>query len=172
MDPNLIGPPQVAALAVLVQRAGEQIYASRNMRRLIAAGAREEGKAFYPVVAVSHLAWIASIFFLIPPDAVVVWPAVALFVLLQPVRYWSIAALGRFWTYRIVTLDSAPIVETGPFRWIRHPNYAVSIAETLILPLAFGAVAVAAIMTAVYGVVTHYKITLEDRALAPRRGSL
>lgn len=170
MEPDLIGPPQIAAVAVLIQRAGEQIHANRNMRRLIAEGAREEDQAFYPVVAVSHLAWIASIFFLIPADAVVIWPAIGLFVLLQPLRYWTIAALGRYWTYRIVTLDGAPIVETGPFRWMRHPNYAVSVTETLVLPLAFGAVAVAVIMTVIYAAVTRYKITLEDRALAPRRG--
>ena len=84
-------------------------------------------------------------------------------------RYWVIGTLGRYWTHRIITLDAAPVVARGPYRFIRHPNYAVTIAETLVLPLAFGAVALAVIMTAIWTAVVGYKIVLEDRAIAERR---
>ncbi|HET7714680.1 MAG TPA: isoprenylcysteine carboxylmethyltransferase family protein [Bauldia sp.] len=166
---DFIGSPQVAALIVLVQRGLEEIHSARNTRRLMAEGAREAGRDYYPVVAVTHLAWIASIFFLIPPGAPVVWPFAILYILLQPLRYWAIATLGRYWTHRIITLDAAPVVARGPYRFIRHPNYAVTIAETFVLPLAFGAVALAVIMTAIWSAVVGYKIVLEDRAIAKRR---
>jgi methyltransferase len=166
---DFIGPPQIAALIVLVQRGLEELHSARNTRRLLAAGAREAGREYYPVVAVTHLAWIASLFFLIPPDAPVVWPFAILYILLQPVRYWVIGTLGRYWTHRIITLDSAPVVARGPYRFIRHPNYAVTIAETLVLPLAFGAVALGLIITAVWTAVVGYKIVLEDHAIAERR---
>jgi isoprenylcysteine carboxyl methyltransferase (ICMT) family protein YpbQ len=52
---------------------------------------------------------------------------------------------------------------------MRHPNYAVTIAEMLVLPLAFCAVALAIIMTAVWTAALSYKIALEDGALARRR---
>jgi len=169
MDADLIGPPQIAAVAVLLQRGVEELYSQRNTRRLVAAGGREEGRAYYPVVAVTHLAWIASIFFLIPATAAIFWPAATLFLLLQVVRYWIIASLGRYWTHRIITLDGAPIVRRGPYRVIAHPNYAVTYAETFLLPLAFGATALAVIMAAVWISVIRYKIVLEDRALASRR---
>jgi len=166
---DFVGPPQIAALIVLAQRGLEELHSARNTRRLLAEGAHEVGREYYPVVAVTHLAWIASIFFLIPPDAPVVWPLVILYILLQPVRYWVIGTLGRYWTHRIITLDAAPVVARGPYRFIRHPNYAVTIAETLVLPLAFGAVALGLIMTAVWTAVVGYKIVLEDRAIAERR---
>jgi methyltransferase len=169
MLPDVIGPPQIAALAVLIQRGAEELHSARNTRRLIAAGGREEGRDFYPVVAVAHLAWIGAIFFLIPPDAGIVWPALIVFLLLQPVRYWIIFTLGCWWTHRIITLDGAPIVERGPYRFLRHPNYAVTYAETFLLPLAFGAPALAVIMTAIWVAVIRYKILLEDRANAARR---
>jgi methyltransferase len=51
---------------------------------------------------------------------------------------------------------------------MRHPNYAVTIAETLILPAAFGAITLALIMTAVWAAVLRYKILLEDEALRSR----
>jgi methyltransferase len=169
MEGDLIGPPQIAAAAVLLQRGAEELYSRRNTRRLIAAGGREEGGAYYPVVAVTHLAWLASIFFLIPATAEILWPAAALFLILQVARYWIIATLGRYWTHRVITLDDAPIVTLGPYRFVRHPNYAVTYAETFLLPLAFGAPALAVIMTAVWIAVIRYKIVLEDRALASRR---
>jgi methyltransferase len=171
MLPDFIGPPQIAALTILLQRGAEELHSARNTRRLIAAGGREEGRNFYPVVAVSHLAWIGAIFFLISPDAAIVWPVLILFLLLQPVRYWVIFTLGRWWTHRIITLDGAPIVARGPYRLLRHPNYAVTYAETFLLPLAFGALALAVIMTAIWIAVIRYKILLEDGANAARRAA-
>ncbi len=57
------------------------------------------------------------------------------------VRYWVIGTLGRFWTHRIITLDTETVVRRGPTSHIRHPNYAVTIAETFLLPAVFGAMA-------------------------------
>jgi methyltransferase len=166
---EMIGPAQIAAIAVLLQRGGEELYSQYNTRRLIERGGHEEGRDYYIVVAVTHLAWIATIFFLIPPTAPVIWPILALFLLLQPVRYWVIGTLGPYWTHGIITLDKAPTVRRGPYRLLRHPNYAVTLAETFLLPLAFGAVALAVIMTAIWAAVIRYKIVIEDRALAARR---
>jgi methyltransferase len=169
MITDVVGAPQVAAIVVLCQRGLEELHSARNTRRLLASGAREAGRDYYPVVATTHLAWIAAMAFLIPPDAPVIGWLIALFLALQVARYWIICWLGRYWTHRIITLENAPVVRTGPYRFIRHPNYAVTMAETLILPAAFGAFALALIMTAVWGAVLRYKIYLEDQALAARR---
>jgi methyltransferase len=167
-----IGAPQIAALLILIQRGAEEVYSARNTRALLAQGAREEGADYYPVVAVVHMSWIASLFFLIPPDAQTYWPLIGLFVLLQAARYWVIATLGPYWTHRIITLDEAPIVSSGPYRFCKHPNYAITVAETLLLPVAFSAVALAFIMTAIWVAVLSYKIRLEDAALAARQGAI
>ncbi len=165
---DFIGAPQLAALLVLGQRGLEELHSARNTRRLLASGATEVGSSYYPVVAATHLAWIAGLFFLIPPEAPIIWPLIAYYVALQIVRYWVIASLGPFWTHRIITLPGAPIASSGPYRYLSHPNYAVTIVETFVLPLAFGALALAAIMTALWWVVLGVKIKLEDEALAAR----
>jgi methyltransferase len=166
---GFIGAPQIAALLVLAQRGAEELYSARNTKALLAEGASEAGATSYPVVAATHLAWIASLFFLIPPDARIIWPLIVYYLALQVVRYWVIASLGRFWTHRIITLADAPITRRGPYRYLSHPNYALTIVETFALPLAFGALALAAIMTALWWVVIATKIKLEDEALAARR---
>ncbi len=171
MIAEAMGPAQIAALLVLVQRGLEELYSRRNTQALIAEGALEAGRSYYPVVAVTHLAWIASIFLLIPANAPVVWPLLVLYLALQIVRYWVIGTLGRYWTHRIITLAEAPVVRAGPYRWLKHPNYAVTLAETLLLPSVFGAFALGVIMTAVWAAVIRYKIELEDAALAERRAA-
>jgi methyltransferase len=168
---DAFGPPQAAALILLLQRGLEELHSQRNTRRLLAQGAHEEGRDYYPVVATTHLAWIAGIALLISPGAALNLPALLLFLALQPVRYWIIATLGRLWTHRIIAVPDAALVTRGPYRFMSHPNYAVSVLETALLPLAFGQLAFALLFTAVWGAVLRYKISLEDGALAPRRGS-
>jgi methyltransferase len=169
--PDLIGAPQVAALLVLVQRGLEELHSARNTRALLAAGAREVGREYYPVVAVTHLAWIAAIFFLLPADAAISTPLLGIYLVLQIARYWIIATLGRYWTHRIITLEGAPIVRRGPYRYVAHPNYVVTIAETFLLPAVFGGWALGAIMGAVWWAVLAYKIRLENQALAGRKSA-
>jgi methyltransferase len=164
------GVPQIAALLLLLQRGLEELYSARNTARLIADGGREAGRDYYPVVAITHLGWIAAIFLLIPAAAAVFWPLLVLYLALQVVRYWVIATLGRYWTHRIITLQRAPIVRAGPYQYLRHPNYAVTIAETFLLPLVFGEAAIAVIFGCIWSAVLYYKILLEDAALAERRG--
>lgn len=166
---DLFGPAQWFALALLVQRGLEEIHSQRNTRRLLNDGASEAGASYYPVVAVTHLSWIAALFLLIPAGSAPSLPLLGLFLALQVARYWIIFSLGRFWTHRIITLPAAPIVRHGPYRFIRHPNYLVTFLETILVPAAFGAWAVSLLFGAIWGVVLVHKIKLEDEALDQRR---
>jgi len=62
------------------------------------------------------------------------------------------------------------VMDRGLWGWTRHPNYAVTIAETFLLPLVFADAAVAVIFGCVWSAVIYYKVLLEDAALAERRG--
>jgi methyltransferase len=159
-----IGAAQIAALLILLQRAVEELYSARNTARLIAGGGREAGRDYYPVVAITHLAWIAAIFLLIPATAPIILPLLVLYLCCRW-RYWIIASLGPYWTHRIITLPDAPVVRAGPYKFMRHPNYATTIAETFLLPLVFADAVVAVIFGCVWSAVLYYKILLEDKAL-------
>ncbi len=103
-----------------------------------------------------------------PASAPVFWPLLAVFALLQAARLWVIASLGRYWTTRIITLPGAPIVRRGPYRWLRHPNYAIVAAEIAVLPLAFGAWPIAVVFSGLNALLLRHRIRLEEQALAPR----
>ena len=168
---DIFGLPQMAALLILLQRALEELYSQRNTRRLLEQGAHQVGTDFYPIVAAVHLCWIAGLAVLVPPSAPVHAPLLIAFVVLQGLRYWIIATLGRYWTHRIITLPKAPIVSDGPYRLLRHPNYALTVAETLLLPLAFGQLALGVIFAVMWAAVLKHKAQLEDRALDMRRSA-
>jgi len=154
---------------VAAQRLIEIVYAERNTRALLARGAVEVGRNHYVFIVMLHAAWLTAVMVLLPADATIHWPWLALFVLLQLARIWVIATLGPYWTTRIITLDAAPLVRKGPYRFVRHPNYVVVAGEIAALPLAFGEIWVAVAFTLLNAAMLAWRIREEDRALAVRR---
>jgi methyltransferase len=156
---------------VVLQRGVELGVAAKNTSRLREAGAVEVDARGYPWFVVVHGAWLASLFLLVPADAPPSWPLLAIFAVLQLGRLWVVATLGRRWTTRIIVLPGATLIEGGPYRYLRHPNYAVVAGEIAVLPLAFGASAIALIFSAINLALILRRIAIEDRALAvPRAG--
>jgi methyltransferase len=154
---------------VALQRLAELRLARRNEMRLLARGGIEHGRGHYPLFIVLHTAWLAAMLVQLDADQTVNWLWLALFMLLQAGRAWVIASLGPFWTTRIITLDRAPLVRRGPYRWVRHPNYWIVAGEIVTLPLALGQVWTAVIFTVLSAALTLWRIRIEDRVLAPRR---
>jgi len=151
---------------VVLQRTVELGIAARNTARLRAQGAVEVDARGYPWFVMLHGTWLASLFLLVPADVAPSWPLLAVFAALQLGRLWVIAALGRRWTTRVIVLPGATLVEGGPYRYLRHPNYAVVAGEIAVLPLAFGALALALIFSAINLALTARRIAIENRALA------
>ncbi|MDE1148060.1 MAG: isoprenylcysteine carboxylmethyltransferase family protein [Azospirillaceae bacterium] len=164
-----MGPPQGVVILLAIQRLAELRVANRNTARLLAQGGQEVGAAHYPLFILLHSAWLAALFFGIPADAPVVWPLAALLIPLQLARYWVIRTLGPYWTTRIITLPRAPLIDGGPFRLLRHPNYCVVVAEIAAVPLAFGAWRLALAFSLANALLLAHRIRVEEAALAPRR---
>ena len=154
---------------VVLQRLGELALAARNTRELRAAGAVELDAGGYPLFVVLHAAWLLSLALLVPASTPHSWPLLAVFAALQLGRLWVIASLGRYWTTRLIVPPDRPLVNRGPYRFLNHPNYLIVIAEIAILPLAFGAVMIAAVFSAANLALLARRIAIEERALMPRR---
>lgn len=154
---------------VAAERVAELALAAANTRRLKAIGAVEIDADSYPWFVMLHGAWLASLFIFVPADSAPVWPLLALFALSQIGRLWVIATLGRRWTTRVIVLPGAPLVRDGPYRWLRHPNYAIVAAEIAVLPLAFDAAAIALVFTILNAALLRRRIAVEDAALLAAR---
>lgn len=154
---------------VALQRLAELPYAERNTRALVARGAVEIGREHYPYIVAVHVAWLIAIVLALPSPPVIYAIPLAFYVVLQVVRAWTLISLGPYWTTRIITLPGAPLVKRGPYRFARHPNYMIVVAEIAVLPLVFGEWQVAAIFSIINAIVLFFRVREEERALDSRR---
>ncbi|GBF05345.1 isoprenylcysteine carboxyl methyltransferase [Deinococcus aerius] len=123
-----------------VQRLLELRVARSNERWAREHGATEYGRDHYPLFFLLHPGWM--LFTLLEgrrSGKGVNWAAFLLFLLAQPLRYWVIRTLGRYWNTRILIVPGGERVTGGPFRLLRHPNYAVVALEMASAPLSVGA---------------------------------
>ncbi len=157
-----------ALLAYLtVQRLIELWWAKQNEARLLAAGGIEHGQSHLWLMVLLHAAWIAGLW-LLAYDRPVEPFFLALFIVLQFARLWVLLTLGRRWTIRIVTVPGEHPVARGPYRFLRHPNYAVVVGEIAVVPLALGLPVYALVFTVLNLAILAIRIPAENAALSAR----
>jgi len=164
----------LAVALVAVQRLLELVLARRNELRARARGAIERGRGHYPFVVALHSLWLVSTLvegLLRSPELPALWPVpLALFLLVQPLRYWALSSLGESWNTRILVVPGAKPVRRGPYRYLSHPNYVVVVVEILAFPLIFGAWMTALVFTVLNVAVLFVRIREEHRALTELAG--
>jgi len=157
--------PSIALLAfVTLQRLVELPLAHANTNRLLAAGGHEVGAAHYPWIVALHGAWLLTLWWLAPGRPVDI-PFLLLFLLIELGRVWVLRTLGNRWTTRIIVMPGEELVATGPYRFVRHPNYLVVVGEIAVLPLVFGLWDVSIIFSLLNAVILTVRIRAENRAL-------
>lgn len=160
---------QIIFAYVVIQRLAELVYANANTRRLLAEGGQEHGARHYPLFIVLHTGWLISIaLFAVPanePDLILL----NIFVASQTFRFWTLASIGRWWTTRIISAPHFPRIKRGPYRFIRHPNYALVIVEIALLPLLMGAPAMALTFSVLNAVLLWWRVRIENEVLVERQ---
>lgn len=163
------GWPQALIALVIVQRLGELWLSRRNGERLLAQGAVELGARHYALIVGLQVLWLATLLVFAPSDAALQPFWLGVYVLLQGLRFWVILSLGRYWTTRVYHLPGAPLVRRGPYRWLRHPNYVVVLAEVVVLPLVVHLWWAAVAFGVLHSAVLYWRIRVEETGLAQRR---
>ena len=162
-------PIAVTVLALVsMQRVAELWLSRRNTRALLANGGVEVGSRHYLPMVALHACWLLGLW-IVAPARPMNLPLLLIFALLQIARVWVLATLGERWTTRIVVIPGAALVHSGPYRYLRHPNYCIVAAEILVLPLAFGLVAFALFFTLLNTIILCIRIRKEDAALRQSR---
>lgn len=92
-------------------------------------------------------------------------PMFALVVAAQALRYWAVFSLGPYWNVRVVVVPGARPVTSGPYRYLRHPNYLAVIVEGFAIPLLHSAWVTAAVFSLLNAVLLRARIRCEEQAL-------
>ena len=169
------GAVLVLAVALVgVQRLVELVLARRNERRARARGAVERGRSHYLFIVALHSLWLLATLIeglLRGPELPALWPVpLALFLLVQPLRYWALVSLGERWNTKILVVPGAKPIRRGPYKYLSHPNYVVVVVEIITFPLIFGAWVTALVFTVLNAAVLWVRIREENRALTELAG--
>lgn len=148
-----------------VQRLAELWWAKQNEARLLAIGGVEHGRSHLWLMVLVHTVWLAGLW-LLAYDRPLEPFFKALFMVSQLIRFWVLLTLGRRWTIRIITMPGEHLVARGPYRFLRHPNYAVVVGEIAVVPLALGLPIFALVFTILNLAVLAIRIPAENAALA------
>ena len=124
---------------VILLRIAELYVARRNEKWMVQNGAVEYGKKHYPFIIALHSLFFVS---LIIEYSMQQTPSFGLiflliYLLLIAFKVWIIALLGKFWNTKIFRIQNYPLINKGPYKYIKHPNYIIVIAEIALIPLIF-----------------------------------
>ena len=170
--------PALAALATtaaLLMMLAEMLRSRANERGLRARGAVEPAGDVYRAMAWAYPLGFVSMgiegaWFGPHPGATTLAGA-AVFAGAKALKFWAIAALGNRWTFRVLVLPSAPLVTSGPYAWLRHPNYVAVIGELAGFALLVGAPVTGPIVVAGFGMLIWRRIAVEEQALGRSRSA-
>ena len=158
-------------LAGVLERVAELVVSQRHLRWAMARGGVEFGRGHYPPMVALQVGLgagcVAEVFLLDRPFVPLLgWPMLAVVLASQALRWWCIATLGPRWNTRVVVVPGLPLVTSGPYRWLRHPNYVAVVAEGIAFPLVHSAWLTALCFTLLNAMLLTVRIRCEDRALA------
>jgi methyltransferase len=155
---------------VVLERGLELLISRRNRIRLLARGGFEVGRGHYPWMVVIHatlpVACLWEVWALDRPFLPLLGTPMALLIVATMVmRYWVVATLEERWTTRVVVLPGAPLIRSGPYRWLDHPNYLAVALEVAALPLIHSAWISALLYSVANALVLRTRLAVENQAL-------
>ena len=159
----------VTVVATLLIMAGEAVLSTFNERLLRAKGAIEP-----PDDVIGRMRWAYPLSFVAmgiegaltgpAPREVLMW-GLALLGFAKALKMWAVASLGSRWSYRVLVLPGAPLIKTGPYRFLSHPNYLAVVGEIVSVAAIVWAPVTGTLATIGFGWLMLARIRIEDRAL-------
>ena len=143
--------------------------AAANERSQRALGGREPAGDVYTIMRVVYPGAFLAMFvegaWRGAAPAAAILAGVCLFGSAKLLKWWAILSLGRFWTFRVIVVPRAGLVASGPYRWLRHPNYVGVMGELAGVALMTGAAVSGVAGFVTFGFLVLKRIALEERAL-------
>ena len=90
---------------------------------------------------------------------------IAVFAVAKALKYWAIISLGPQWSFRVLVVPGAPLVTSGPYRFVRHPNYIAVIGEFAGGVLLLNAPVIGTLATILFALLIRRRVTIEEKAL-------
>ena len=168
--PPGVAVPAVVLFAVLVMMLAELWLSTSNERILLANGGLYARDLRFAVMRIAYPAVFIAMaaegaYQGVEPDPTT-FAGVALMFVAKALKFWAIASLGTRWTFKVIVMPGLPLVTTGPYRWMRHPNYVAVVGELIAMALMTHARATGPLGTLFFGWLLLRRIAAEERGMA------
>jgi methyltransferase len=80
-------------------------------------------------------------------------------------KFWVISTLRERWTFRVLVPPGAPLVTTGPYRFLHHPNYVAVVMELIAVAITLNAPVTGLLSVLLFGWILRRRIAVEDASL-------
>jgi methyltransferase len=158
-------------LIIISQRLAELAIAKRNEKWLLSKGAVESGKGHYRYIVMLHTFFIISLIteYLFKSRHndlnIINYLFLVFLIILEAGRIWVLKSLGRYWNTKILRIPDTALVDKGPYKYLKHPNYVIVVCEILIIPLIFNLYYTAVVFTILNAVMLTVRIRIENKVL-------
>lgn len=98
------------------------------------------------------------------------WVGVGLMVAGLVLRWWSVLHLGRYFTVDVAVAAGQSVVDSGPYRWIRHPSYAGLLLLVVGIGMCFGNVVSLLVILVPIVALMARRMRIEEAALESAMG--
>lgn len=156
---------------IICQRVVELVIAKKNEVWMLAQGGIERGAEHHKWFVVVHVLFFISIVMecLIRNNPVesINYLLFTIFIITQLARVWCIASLGKFWNTKVIILPGSSLKTSGPYSYVKHPNYLIVGIELFVIPLLMGAPLTAIIFPFLHiFLLIQWRLPVEEEALA------
>lgn len=154
---------------VIVQRLAELLLARRNASKMFLLGAVEHDMKGYKYIVTMHVSFFIVLvleFIFMNRTLNVFFPYLfVIFVFAQLLRYWAITSLGVYWNTKIIVLKGSKLIYSGPYKFLKHPNYIAVVIELAVIPLMFSCYVTSLFFTILNLIILKRRIKIETTAL-------
>lgn len=152
---------------IILLRIGELILSKRNEKWLVKNGAKEYGKQHYKLIVLLHILFFFSLIFEFVNQETKSYSLVLLnsYLFLLAFKFWVISTLGKYWNTKIYRIPNTTLINKGPYKYFKHPNYFVVIVEIAVIPLIFHLYYTSIIFTVLNAIILSLRVKEENKAL-------
>jgi len=161
--------PALLVAIVYLPMLIEARRASANERAQRARGGVEPAGDVYQMMQVAYPAVFLAMIVegVRRGDSACFAAGLALFAAAKALKWWAILSLGPAWTFRVIVVPGARLAASGPYAYVRHPNYVAVAGELVAVTLMTGAAIAGPVGTVLFALLMWKRINVED-AILPR----
>lgn len=129
----------------------------------------ESPRTLHALTAIASVTVVASLgeYFIVrpAPSMVLVGFSIGLAICAFALRAASRRSLGKMWSVHIEIRPQHALVESGPYRFVRHPIYVAAIIELVAVPIVLGAFRTGLLGVAAYAGAIAWRVRREEAAM-------